>query len=123
MRKIIVIVFSIAVSAATTILLMIHYTKPLETDVVKRDRVSFQQVYSEREVVKPVELITVNPIQLQKDDLGNTESIRPQLKGHRYFDYALLSKDLAVFSEKVSGFNEVLSREIQKLRKVALAEE
>ena len=119
MRIILIIVVSFVASAATTILLMLHYTKPLEAGMAKSDTTAFQQTYFDKEPVEPVERIVGNLIQFQGNDVKNNEPVRSQSDDTRYFDYALLSKDLAAFSEKVSKFNETLSREIQKLRKVA----
>ena len=123
MRIMLIILVSFAASATTTILLMLHYSKPLEVGIAKSNTTAFQQAYLEKGSVEPVEWIAENLIQFQGNDVGNPESVRSQPADTRYFDYALLSKDLAVFSEKVSRFNEVLSREIQKLKKVASTEE
>ena len=118
-RTILIIVISIAASTATTIMLMLHYSKPLEVGIAKSNTTAFQQAYFEKESVESVEWIAEDIAQSQGNDMGNTEPVRSLSADTRYFDYALLSKDLAVFSEKVGRFNEVLSREIQKLKKVA----
>ena len=122
-RMVLIVVISIAASTATTVLLMLHYSKPLEGSIAKSNTTIFQQMNSEKESIESVEMIIGNIAPLKVRDEGDTESVRTQPDNNRYFDYALLSKDLAVFSEKVSRFNEVLSREIQKLRKGTSVEE
>ena len=117
-RIILIIAISFAASSATTILLMLHYSKPLEVLTTKSHTVACQQGYFEKESIEPVEWITEDITQSQAHNIANTESARALPGDSRYFDYALLSKDIAVFSEKISRFNEVLSREIQKLKKV-----
>ena len=116
-RIILIIAISFFASSATTILLMLHYSKPLEVGTTKSNKLACQRAYFEKESIEPVEWITEPITQSQANNIGNTESARPLPDDSRYFDYALLSKDIAVFSEKVSRFNEVLSREIQKLKK------
>lgn len=123
-RTILIIVISVAASATTTVLLMLHYTKPLEAGITKSsNEVALQQVYFEKETVGPVEQIAETIVRFQENDVENTESVQSPLTGHRYFDYALLSKDLAICSEKVSSFNKLLSSEIQRIKEGSSSKE
>ena len=113
-KTIFIIVISVASSTATTVVLIFRYTKPLENSTA-----ASQPAYPEQHSVASMEKIVDNLIPRQEQDVETPESAQFQAETPRYFDYALLSKDMAAFSETVGRFNEILSREIQKLRKGA----
>ena len=112
-KTIFIIVISVASSTATTVVLIFRYTKPLENSTAA------SQPAPEQHSVDSMEKIVDNLIPRQEQDVETPESAQFQAETPRYFDYALLSKDIAAFSETVGRFNEILSREIQKLREGA----
>ena len=112
-KTIFIIVISVASSTATTVVLIFRYTKPLENST------AVSQPAPEQHSVDSMEKIVDNLIPRQEQDVETPESAQFQAETPRYFDYALLSKDMAAFSETVGRFNEILSREIQKLREGA----
>ena len=122
-RTILIIVICVASSTATTVLLMFRYTKPLENSTAQDSTATFQQVYPEQSTVASIETTAETLIAGQEQGIETPESARSQADAPRYFDYALLSRDIDAFSATVSRFNEILSREIQKLKERVSSEE
>ena len=118
MRIILIIVVSFVASAATTILLMLHYTKPLEVGIAKSNTAAFQQAYFDKEPVEPVERIVENLIHFQGNDVKNTESVQSKSDDTRYLDYGRLMQDLRWISETVERFNDRMGQEIDRLKKI-----
>ena len=115
-RVLLIIVISVTASAATTVSLMLHYSKPLGVGIVKSNGITFEHAYSEEESVEPTKQTAKHLIRPQENSVEKGEYLQSLPDAPRYFDYALLSRDIAVFSEKVSRFNGVLSHEIQRLK-------
>ena len=115
-RTILVIVICVAASTATTVLLMFRYTKPIENSTSHDGTVTSGQVVPEQHSVASIDTIAEMAIPAQEQHAESLESVRSQPDAHRYFDYALLSRDIEAFSATVSSFNEMLSHEIQKLK-------
>ena len=122
-KIIFIVVLSVASSTATTVVLMLRYTRPVENITGETNTVSSQAEHSEQRLVGSVEKVVESLVKPRGFDMENAGSAQHQPSAARYFDYALLSKDMAAFSETVGRFNEILSREIQKLREGAASGE
>ena len=118
-RTILIIVISVASSTATTVLLMFRYTKPIEISTAYEGTAISQQVGPEQHSAASIEAMAETLAPGQEQSVEKHASAQTQPDVPRYFDYALLSKDIETFSATVSRFNEILSREIQKLKEGA----
>ena len=122
-KTIFIIAISVASSTATTVVLMLRYTKPLENSTAHNSTSTFQREYPEQSSIASVEKIVEPFIQRQEQDAETTDSAQSQPEATRYFDYALLSRDMDAFSATVSRFNGMLSREIKKLKEGSTSED
>ena len=120
MLKLIKIIFIVVIcvgsSAATTVLLMLRYTKPIENTAVESSTASSREDHTEQQLVSSMEETVEHLGPGRERDLTDAGSVQHQPDAARYLDYALLSKDIAAISEKVDRFNKILSRKIQNLR-------
>ena len=115
-KTIFIIVLSVVCSATTTVVLMLRYTKPIKSSIVESSIATSREGYPEQQFVGSVEMIVEDLVPFQEHNVEAAGSAQYQPGAARYFDYALLSKDIAAVSEKVGRFNEILGRKIQKLR-------
>ena len=122
-RTILIIVISVASSTATTVVLMLRYTKPLENSTTQNSTATFQQEHPEQSSIVSVERFVKPSIKHQGQTAQALDSVQSQPEATRYFDYALLSRDMDAFSATVSKFNGMLSREIKKLKEGSTSED